>query len=121
MYGDGTAALYFAMQNGSYAALVDGTYALKAGETDIYTFTATSYAESDTQDYEALLSDAYGAFTFCLYAEKGVFVLSDGVEGMYSFTMGTDESAVEWIMDCNGFAYATIMQNGAPRAASITR
>lgn len=114
MYGDGTAALYFAMQNGSYAALVDGTYALKAGETDIYTFTATSYAESDTQDYEALLSDAYGAFTFCLYAEKGVFVLSDGVEGMYSFTMGTDESAVEWIMDCNGFAYATVMQNGAP-------
>ena len=114
LYGDGTATIYFSMQGGSYAALVEGTYALRAGETDIYTFTATSYAQNETQNYEELLSGAYGSFTFRLYQDNAIFVMSDGVEGLYSFTMGTGESAVEWLMDCNGFAYASVMQNGAP-------
>ncbi len=114
LYGDGTASIYFAMGDGSYAALVEGNYQLKADEPDVYTFTATSYAQSDTQNYEELLSGVYGTFTFRLYQNNAIFVMSDGVEGLYSFTMGTGESATEWLMDCNGFAYASVMQNGVP-------
>lgn len=93
------ATLNFAMTDGSYVALVEGTYEPVADEENIYTFTATKYSEG----YEDSLAQYYGTFRFRIYADQGVFIMSDGVEGTYTFTLDSQD----WTFTCNGFGYAT--------------
>ncbi len=96
--GDGNASVLFAMTDGSYVALIDGTYQSVAGQEDVCTFTAAEYAEG----YEETFKPYYDSFRFRIYADQGVFVMSDGVEGTYTFTL----DGMEWELVCNGFGYS---------------
>lgn len=108
--GDGTAAVELLMQDQSYSALIEGTYAAYGTTGYDYTFTATKYADES----EEILAPYYGNFVFRLYSINSsvVFVTSDGVEGAYTFT--SDEK--EFTLTCNGFGYATLETEGTDPA-----
>lgn len=114
--GDGSAALEVLMTNGSYVALVEGTY-LPYGETGYdYTFKATAYGDG-AEGIEDQLALYYGEFTFRLYSltSGSAFVISDGIEGTYTFSYEGND----YTFTCNGFGYAEFRLASATSGSTV--
>lgn len=104
---DGVATIELLLKSGEYQLVVTGVY--EEEEDGAFFFTATEFVE----DYRGAVEGIYDSFRFGLFntGSSYVFVISDGYEGTYTFTVGGSNVTLE--VSGYGFADLIVDENEA--------